>query len=146
THLVLPGRTRLVPGRGRCRRRPPPIRPRHAAVQPVCIPGVGSLYSALRAEKRDGRLPERPMGADCKSVGESLRRFESYTCHREPPWIEMIRGGSSVSGPRRLSLARACGSARSEIPALTSRFGTETGECVTSFKTSKRRGRESRVS
>src|SRR4051794_2120727 len=28
-----------------------------------------------------GRLPERPMGADCKSVGVCLRRFESCTCH-----------------------------------------------------------------
>lgn len=28
-----------------------------------------------------GELPEWPMGTDCKSVGESLRRFESYTHH-----------------------------------------------------------------
>src|SRR5690606_17170712 len=39
-----------------------------------------------------GRLPERPMGADCKSVGLRLRRFESYTCHRNGP-------GSSEPGP-----------------------------------------------
>jgi hypothetical protein len=29
-----------------------------------------------------GRLPERPMGADCKSVGLRLPRFESWTCHQ----------------------------------------------------------------
>src|SRR5580765_4681329 len=34
-----------------------------------------------RAAARPGRLPERPMGADCKSVGVFLRRFESCTCH-----------------------------------------------------------------
>ena len=28
-----------------------------------------------------GRLPERPMGADCKSVGLCLPRFESWICH-----------------------------------------------------------------
>ena len=33
------------------------------------------------AQMRPGRLPERPMGADCKSVGGSLHRFESCTCH-----------------------------------------------------------------
>ncbi len=26
-------------------------------------------------------MPERPMGTDCKSVGESLRRFESCSIH-----------------------------------------------------------------
>ena len=44
-----------------------------AIVSPCCHrakPGV-----------RHGRLPERPMGADCKSVGVFLRRFESCTCH-----------------------------------------------------------------
>ena len=37
------------------------------------------------AGRRTGRLSERPMGADCKSVGVCLRRFESFTCHRAPP-------------------------------------------------------------
>lgn len=32
------------------------------------------------------------MGADCKSVGESLRRFESYICHRETP-EDTVPGG-----------------------------------------------------
>ena len=29
-----------------------------------------------------GELPEWPMGTDCKSVGDSLRRFESFTPHQ----------------------------------------------------------------
>jgi hypothetical protein len=39
------------------------------------------LYPAMRTCSTPGRLPERPMGADCKSVGLRLRRFESCTCH-----------------------------------------------------------------
>ncbi len=30
-----------------------------------------------------GELPEWPMGTDCKSVGECLRRFESSTPHHQ---------------------------------------------------------------
>jgi hypothetical protein len=74
-----------------------------ASGQPVCIRGAGSLYPAQRTGKViveiesavRGRLPERPMGADCKSVGESLRRFESYTCHQETPAGEHRWGFSS---------------------------------------------------
>src|SRR4030065_407213 len=29
----------------------------------------------------NGRLPKWPTGTDCKSVGRSLRRFESFTAH-----------------------------------------------------------------
>ena len=29
-----------------------------------------------------GEMPERPKGADCKSAGECLRRFESYSHHQ----------------------------------------------------------------
>ena len=29
----------------------------------------------------NGRLPKWPTGTDCKSVGKSLRRFESFTAH-----------------------------------------------------------------
>src|SRR6476620_6167429 len=47
-----------------------------------------------------GRLPERPMGADCKSVGLRLRRFESCTCHaRQAPF----RGGLTCSNSCKLS-------------------------------------------
>ena len=47
-----------------------------------------------------GGLPERPMGADCKSVGECLRRFKSFTRHqlrRELPSREDIHGGAGTS-------------------------------------------------
>jgi hypothetical protein len=38
-----------------------------------------------------GELPEWPMGTDCKSVGESLRRFESYTHHQSPSQRSLLR-------------------------------------------------------
>ena len=69
--------------------------PEKGSVQAVCIAGVVSLYSAMRAAAH-GRLPERPMGADCKSVGLRLRRFESYTCHiagNGPRTAETLPGG-----------------------------------------------------
>src|SRR6201997_3771692 len=46
----------------------------------VCAPGTSSLYSCY--PYHTGRLPERPMGADCKSVGVCLPRFESWICHQ----------------------------------------------------------------
>src|ERR1700752_4881282 len=45
----------------------------------VFAPSTCSLYSCY--PYHTGRLPERPMGADCKSVGLRLPRFESWTCH-----------------------------------------------------------------
>jgi hypothetical protein len=86
------------------------------------------------------------MGADCKSVGESLRRFESYICHRGPLWTKIIHRGFSVS-----VLGRTEG-AEGHVPvglspllwattrnmALTTRFGVWTWECVISFTTSPR--------
>ena len=49
-----------------------------------CVP---ALFFRLRCapptagSAGTGRLPERPMGADCKSVGLCLPRFESWICH-----------------------------------------------------------------
>ncbi len=34
-----------------------------------------------------GGVPERPMGADCKSAGLCLRRFESYLLHHLFPQL-----------------------------------------------------------
>ena len=34
------------------------------------------------AWQRIGQVPEWPMGTDCKSVGGSLRRFESFSAHQ----------------------------------------------------------------
>src|SRR5690242_7820357 len=39
-------------------------------------------------------MPERPKGADCKSAGSRLRRFESFSLH-QPPGNE-TRGNSSA--------------------------------------------------
>ena len=45
------------------------------------------------------------MGTDCKSVGESLRRFESYSAHQESFWkcphssaVEHFFGKEEVTG------------------------------------------------
>src|SRR6478752_2381693 len=61
-----------------------------------------------------GRLPERPMGADCKSVGLRLRRFESCTCHRgQAPFP----GGLTCSNGSELSpLVTSC--AELSVPML----------------------------
>src|SRR4030095_9514651 len=44
-------------------------------------PAIGS---ASRQQDGRGEVPERPKGADCKSAGERLRRFESSPLHSEP--------------------------------------------------------------
>src|SRR6476660_5927397 len=78
----------------------------------VFVLGPSSLYPASRTKpghgvvQHPGRLPERPMGADCKSVGLRLRRFESCTCHPgqrvfRPLWTGLgtgpVRSGSAVA-------------------------------------------------
>src|SRR3954447_14569300 len=45
-------------------------------------PGPRTSRELSERPRRWGRLSERPMEADCKSVGVHLRRFESCTCHR----------------------------------------------------------------
>src|ERR1700704_6917778 len=57
-----------------------------------------SLYPASRTKpghpvvQHPGRLPERPMGADCKSVGVCLQWFESTTCHRSSRVVTIPAG------------------------------------------------------
>ncbi len=75
--------------------------------------GTSSLYSATRAKPgvpegdKPGRLPERPMGADCKSVGESLHRFESCTCHTDQA---PFRGGlTCFRGPKLSRIVTGAG-------------------------------------
>jgi len=56
-----------------------------------------AIYLRMRrieAWCKHGRLPERPMGADCKSVGLCLRRFESYICHTKSAPILFARVGA----------------------------------------------------
>ncbi len=45
---------------------------------PIIVRGVRLRYNLFSS----GELPEWPMGTDCKSVGECLRRFESCTPHQ----------------------------------------------------------------
>ena len=67
--------------------------------------GVLGDYSVSR-----GEIPKRPTGADCKSAGECLRRFESCSphlrqekvlhrmvkCKAEQASLDYISGSSSV--------------------------------------------------
>ncbi len=50
----------------------------------------------LNAKAGNGGVPERPMGADCKSAGECLRRFESFPHHWYAGRAGTVAGGSSA--------------------------------------------------
>ncbi len=94
--------------------------------------GVSALFFRLAAPETiwrwHGRLPERPMGADCKSVGFCLPRFESLTCHpREGPLTSayadrrpfvVVRLCPARSGCWRESVRNTCGSFRLPEPGL----------------------------
>ena len=56
-----------------------PFRPHRR--EPEKTPGRSERLPALFSE-RFGGLPKRPKGADCKSAGKRLRRFESFAPHR----------------------------------------------------------------
>jgi hypothetical protein len=49
-----------------------------------------------------GEIPKRPTGADCKSAGECLRRFESCSPHLQTDkdrWLrELIEGKAGLFG------------------------------------------------
>ena len=56
--------------------------------------------------QHQGGLPERPMGADCKSVGLRLRRFESFTRHAlRTPRSRHFRRAWAFGLPGRVVLA-----------------------------------------
>ena len=70
-------------------------------------PAIGS---ASRQRNGRGEVPERPKGADCKSAGERLRRFESSPLHSERVTNdETMRRGSSSVGRARAFQARGRG-------------------------------------
>ena len=74
-----------------------------------------------------GRLPERPMGADCKSVGVFLRRFESCTCHQlKRPHVRP--GGSQLRSMSSSSAAWARVWPSTARPASRRAIGTRKGE------------------
>ena len=58
-----------------------PFRPHRR--EPEKTPGRSERLPALFSE-RFGGLPKRPKGADCKSAGKRLRRFESFAPHQRP--------------------------------------------------------------
>ena len=74
---------------------------------------VGStptIGSARRQVVAHGEVPEWPKGADCKSAGERLRRFESSPLHFTVATVAaMTRRGSSSGGRARAFQARGRG-------------------------------------
>jgi hypothetical protein len=46
------------------------------------IPIASFMHTSGHSCRASGEVPERPKGADCKSAGVSLRRFESSPLHR----------------------------------------------------------------
>ena len=52
----------------------------HATVA-LCEAGRPGADVRRKWVVRSGEVPERPMGADCKSAGVCLRRFESFPLH-----------------------------------------------------------------
>ena len=49
---------------------------------PDAAPGLVATWSGVVACAPCGGVPERPKGADCKSAGSRLRRFESFPLHQ----------------------------------------------------------------
>ena len=64
--------------------------------------GIGKANEA-RGDRRGG-VPEWPKGADCKSAGDSLRRFESFPHH------SFERAGVAQSAERVLGKDEVTGS------------------------------------
>jgi hypothetical protein len=60
-----------------------------------------------------GGMPERPKGADCKSAGSRLRRFESFSLHH----TEEMRGNSSAG--RASAFQAECHGFESRFPLHT---------------------------
>src|SRR5262249_7091191 len=71
-------------------------------------PTIGFTHGAMETGR--GEVPERPKGADCKSAGKRLRRFESSPLHSTECEIEhRMRRGSSSVGRARAFQARGRG-------------------------------------
>src|SRR5262245_4976126 len=74
-------------------------------------PTIGSMCPFVGTVR--GEVPERPKGADCKSAGKRLRRFESSPLHfgaADPISAkELVRRGSSSVGRARAFQARGRG-------------------------------------
>ena len=94
---------------------------------------AGSTPAIGSTSARDGRgeVPERPKGADCKSAGERLRRFESSPLHSEraKDGNRKMRRGSSSDGRARAFQARGRGF-DSRLPLVAASVGIMIGECA----------------
>ena len=72
-----------------------------------CKQGVAGSSPFASSKKIRAGVPERPMGADCKSAGASLRRFESFPLHQ-------LCGSSSVG--RASAFQAECRGFESRLP------------------------------
>src|SRR5512139_1624083 len=76
---------------------------------PTCIDTGGASLENTRLSVRGG-VPKRPTGADCKSAGLCLRRFESFPLHqyRESNGEAWGRREHRAVDGRVMSLPAAC--------------------------------------
>ena len=68
------------------------------APMPLTLRGVATR---IRGSFFPGGVPKRPTGADCKSAGLRLRRFESFPLHHlRGSWVASQQeiGGASSAG------------------------------------------------
>ena len=71
-------------------------------------------------------MPERPKGADCKSAGYRLRRFESFSRHGVTSLREIAFSNMSLGGVRGGRLRRSpLGSGRSGLPVCPGKVAAE---------------------
>src|SRR5438105_7511030 len=78
--------------------------------------------SAVRSDSHHpGGMPERPKGADCKSAGSRLRRFESFSLHHST--METWDRGNSSAG-RASAFQAECHGFESRFPLQRKRTRT----------------------
>ena len=65
-----------------------------------------------------GGVPKRPTGADCKSAGLRLRRFESFPHHRRP----VVRCGGHAGVAQLVEHTLGKGEVTGSIPVVSSRW------------------------
>src|SRR5436190_10501524 len=77
---------------------------------------AGRRRSCCAEMTQPGGMPERPKGADCKSAGSRLRRFESFSLH-QPERKRGARGNSSAG--RASAFQAECHGFESRFPLHT---------------------------
>src|SRR3954463_11230497 len=61
-------------------------------------------------------MPERPKGADCKSAGSRLRRFESFSLHQSPARRGPVNQRGNSSAGRASAFQAECHGFESRFP------------------------------